>query len=145
MLFRVLRSPSAQQVHGPRKRSDFTPQSGRRQSPTNQPEVNVNDRKQVIYKYRASTEKVEKTGQVSYTVCCCRFAENSYKSTRPPRYSDLEKCAPRQEHRGLETWRNEPALIRRRGIVFAASRCAGRDGAGTLRAAALLAVLAVKE
>jgi hypothetical protein len=35
--------------------------------------------------------------------------------------------------------------IRRRGIVFAASRCAGRDEAGTLRAAALLAVLAVKE
>jgi hypothetical protein len=52
---------------GPGKRTDFTPQSGRRQSLANQAEVNVSDRKQVIYKHRESTEKVEKAGQVSYT------------------------------------------------------------------------------
>ena len=46
----------------------------------------------------------------------------------------LKVLALRQEPEGLAAWRNEAAKLRRRGIVFAASRCAGRDGAGTLRA-----------
>ena len=52
-----------------RKRLDFTPKSGPRQSPANLADLSVIDRKQVIYKHKASTEKVEKTGQFSYTVC----------------------------------------------------------------------------
>jgi hypothetical protein len=51
-----------------RKRSDFTAKSSRQQCLANLAEVNVNDRKQVIYKHPAATEKVEKASQLSYTV-----------------------------------------------------------------------------
>jgi hypothetical protein len=116
----------------------------RRQSLVRLVEVNVSDRKQVIYKHPASTEKVEKTGQFSYTAC---VVDSQKIPTNRHVHHGIQtgKLAPRQEPWAWKTWRNEPAEIRRRGIVFAASQCAGRDEAGTLRAAALLAVLVVKE
>jgi hypothetical protein len=128
-----------------RKRSDFTPKSSRQQSLANLAEVNVNDRKQVIYKHPACTEKVEKASQLSYTVCVVDSQKIPTNRHVHQGIQAQKSVLRAREHRGLETWRNEPAEYRRRGIVFAASRCAGRDGAGTLRAAALLAVPAVKE
>jgi len=52
-----------------KKTIGFHGKSGRRQSLANLADVSVNDTKQVIYKHKAVTEKVEKAGQFSYTVC----------------------------------------------------------------------------
>jgi hypothetical protein len=68
-------------------------------SPAN---VNVNSRKHIPYRLFAQMFGLEKRGLFRYTPGCCRFAEHSYKSTRPPRYSDLKivLCA-----RSIEAWK----------------------------------------
>ena len=69
-----------------------------------------------------------------------RFAEKTYKSTRPPGIAGLARAFKTSPARGgfwpkgLQSQVNEPANLQ--GMVFAAAQCVGRDEAGTLRAAA---------
>ena len=128
-----------------KKALDSTPSPQFRQSPVSSANVNVNDRKHIPYRLFAQMFGVEKRGLFRYTLAVVDSRKHSLEVDTSTTVFRPENRALRQEHRGLETWRNQPAGICRRGIVFAASRCAGRDGAGTLRAAALLAVPVVKE
>ncbi len=115
-----------------KKRWDFTPKRLRRQSSQSRINLSVNNRKQVRYQSFEQISDLENAANFSYTL----FVVDSQKTpTNRHVHQAIQHshCAPRQEPECCKPGETNLRNFRRRGIVFATSRSAGRDGAGTLR------------
>ena len=127
-----------------KKRSDFTPGSKRGPGPLNRAILNVNNRKHISYRLFTQILALRKEAFSAILFLLSIRGKFLQIDTSTKVFGPRKVCsAPGAS--GPDNLEKRTCGIRRWGIVFAASRSAGRDGAGTLRAAALLAVLAVKE
>src|SRR5437588_4908127 len=116
-----------------KKRSDFTPKFKPLESQTGLSNLNVSIRKHVIYRRSNPVSRLEKTSQFRYTLWVVDSQKNPTDRHVHHGYSDLA-VALRARSARPGSLEKRTCEIFRRGTVFAASRCAGRDGAGTLRA-----------
>ena len=81
---------------------------------------------------------IERNGRLCYNFCVVDSQKSPTNRHVRQGIESSKLCfAPEATSSLSKPWRNEPAEMRRRGIVFATSRNAGRDEAGTLRAPVL--------